>query len=79
MQVEPWKFVGWHAKTSAERADTINTLIHEMTHLVPMSATNRGSYLQDGGQWTWWCDTARLASYAIGDEGEKIWLSSQTR
>jgi hypothetical protein len=70
--IKPWRFSGWMNGSRDERGGMINTLVHEMTHLVERSP-GAGSYFQDGGQWTPWCNENLLVSYALGDAAEDQW------
>lgn len=71
MVVEPWKFINWTTGDNVQRASTVNTLVHEMTHLIRDEARN--SYYQDGMQWTPWCDERKLVSYSLGEQAEAQW------
>jgi hypothetical protein len=74
--IKPWRFSGWMNGSRADRGGMINTLVHEMTHLVERSP-GAGSYFQDGGQWTPWCNENLLVSYALGDAAEDQWSRAQ--
>lgn len=57
----------------AARAALVNTLGHEMTHLIPDPATPTASRFRDRGQSMPWCKGALLISYGVGDIYEQLW------
>jgi hypothetical protein len=75
MSIEPWKLTAFAGGDASDRAGTVNTLVHEMTHLVPDAGG--GSYFQDGWQWTPWCDAEKLVSYNLGNDAETQWTRAQ--
>jgi hypothetical protein len=75
MSIEPWKLTAFAGGDASDRAGTVNTLVHEMTHLVPDDGG--GSYFKDGWQWTPWCDAEKLVSYNLGNAAETQWAGAQ--
>jgi hypothetical protein len=73
MSIEPDKFTNWTAGDRRDRALTVNTLVHEMTHLVRESDTTVWPLFQDEGGFTPWCDADRLVSYALGEIAQEVW------
>ncbi|WP_088307298.1 hypothetical protein [Novosphingobium sp. B 225] len=61
------------AANGAARAALVNTLGHEMTHLIPDPATPTASRFRDRGQSMPWCKGALLISYGVGDIYEQLW------
>ena len=76
MSIEPFKFTDWRGGSQKKRAETINTLIHEMTHLVETTPGSWVSFFQDGWEWSPWCNGELLVSYSLGDIAETQWLAS---
>lgn len=74
--IMPERFTEWMGSDRSLRADMINTLVHEMTHLIEPTPEAGYSYFQDGGQWTPWCKQRLLVSYEIGDKAEDEWLAT---
>lgn len=58
---------------SSQRGDLVNTLAHEMMHLIPAKGDPSAYRFSDDGQSTPWCKRSRLVSYAVGDTVETIW------
>lgn len=58
---------------SAERGDLVNTLAHEMTHLIPAPGDASAFRFADYGQSMPWCKRNRLVSYSVGDTAERLW------
>lgn len=58
---------------SKERGDLVNTLAHEMTHLIPAPGDANGFRFADRGQSMPWCKRTRLVSYSVGDTAERLW------
>lgn len=71
MRIELWKLTRWVSGGRSDRAGTVNTLVHEMTHL--LRDQSDGSYFQDGWQAAPWCDADRLVSYNLGDAAAVQW------
>lgn len=71
MRIELWKLTRWINGSRSDREGTVNTLVHEMTHLV--RSQSGGSYFQDGWQAAPWCDADRLVSYNLGDAAAEQW------
>jgi hypothetical protein len=74
--IRPGRFDEWQGADRLLRVGMINTLVHEMTHLVEPTPGAGYSYFQDGGQWTPWCKQRLLVSYEIGDKAEDQWLAA---
>lgn len=79
MIIDPDRFDNWHDDRQS-KANMINTLIHETTHLVPNKSAYEDSFQ---GFWTkysdegWNNDTclqSTLVSYAVGNIAEDVWL-----
>lgn len=64
----------WQSGDRARRASSINTLAHEMMHLIAKQGTNNRYKFTDAGQSMPWCDRNSLVSYQIGQIVEEIWL-----
>jgi len=70
MAIKKSRFHGWNGEVEA-RADMIETLVHEMTHLVPERGftgdPSDALYLyKDGGHGTSSCPDNQLVSYELG-------------
>jgi hypothetical protein len=74
--IKPDRFSEWLGSEPSDRAGMINTLVHEMTHLVEPTPGAGFAYFQDGGQWTPWCNEDLLVSYALGDEAAAQWIAT---
>ena len=76
--IMPARFEGWLTGGDQNQADLVNTLVHEMTHLVPKEGAPTRFRFTDSGHWTLWCDAEHLVSYGLGDLAETVWLSSRS-
>lgn len=47
MRIEAWEFAGWASGDRKKRAVLVDTLVHEMTHLVPETAGSSVALFQD--------------------------------
>lgn len=74
--IRPERFSEWTGSDRSLRAGMVNTLVHEMTHLIEPTPGAGFSYFQDGGQWTPWCHQNLLVSYEIGDRAEDQWMAA---
>ncbi len=61
------------AANGEARAALVNTLGHEMTHLIPDPAAPTASRFRDRGQSMPWCKGDLLISYGVGDIYEQLW------
>ena len=68
MRLKAWRAGG------ARRGDLINTLAHEMTHMVPATAPGEIFRFQDDGHRKRKRPALELVSYGIGDLVERLWL-----
>lgn len=79
MIIDPDRFDNWD-KNRQSKANMINTLLHETTHLVP----NKDAFSESfDGFWTKYsdegwnkttCPQSGLVSYAVGNLAESVWL-----
>jgi len=76
MRIEAWEFDGWKSGDKTKRAVLVNTLVHEMSHLVPEKAGSGSALFQD--PWKPWCKRRKLVSYNLGDFAEELWLARQS-
>jgi hypothetical protein len=60
-------------------ADLINTLGHELTHLIPEPGNSAAFRFRDRGQSMPWCKRDLLVSYGLGQIYEDLWRESVTR
>jgi hypothetical protein len=72
----PSRINGWIGGKREDRANLINTLVHEMTHLVPREGATLRNLFTDRGNGTSSCPRARLVSYELGRQAELIWLAT---
>lgn len=69
MAIRPSRFDDWRAG-GVRRGWMVNTLLHEMTHLIP---AEDGSRFQDEGHGSASCPNEALVSYAVGHIAQTIW------
>ncbi len=75
--IRPERFEGWRTGDMARKANMVNTLAHEMTHLIPVEDTNNLFRFTDSYNWLPWCSKGSLVSYGVGNLVEEIWLEQQ--
>lgn len=76
------RFEQWASPDANRRAEMIETLAHEMTHLVPEPAQPKVSLFKDSGHVAnptrpGQCADARLVSYGVGKIVKAIWRARQ--
>jgi hypothetical protein len=76
------RFEQWASPDKNRRAEMIETLAHEMTHLVPEPTRPKVSLFKDKGHVATptrsdQCADARLVSYGVGKIVKSIWLARQ--
>ncbi|HEX8223647.1 MAG TPA: hypothetical protein VF605_07510 [Allosphingosinicella sp.] len=64
----------WRVEPSEGRRHLVNTLAHEMTHMVPATDPNELFRFQDKGHAKKARPAVELVSYGIGDLVERLWL-----
>ena len=74
MAIRPGRFDDWRAG-GERRSYMINTLVHEMTHLIP---ADDGSRFQDEGHGSSSCPDRGLVSYRTGELAQVIWNRSRS-
>lgn len=65
----------WRTGDRAVRASVVNTIVHEMMHLIPQPQNSDAYYFRDSGHWLPTCNAKSLVSYGVGDLAEKAWLA----
>lgn len=80
MAIKKSRFQGWNGDAEA-RADMIETLVHEMTHLVPASGftgdPSDARYLyKDDGHGTQSCPDDQLVSYELGRIAREVYKAN---
>lgn len=63
----------WLGPDSPKRGNLVDSLAHEMTHLV-WNDTHKGYRFTDRGHGTGKCTNARLVSYGLGNTARALWL-----
>lgn len=79
IRIRPAQFALWEAATPAEKGAFLNTLAHEMTHLVGMEGDPGTPRFQDSRYWLPWCGADRFISYGVGNLVEELWASGDYR
>jgi hypothetical protein len=67
------RFVGWRSGDPVRQAGVINTIAHEMSHLIFAQDGQSFAYA-DKGHGSQSCPDSDLASYSIGDAAAAVWL-----
>ena len=75
--IMPSRFEGWTGGTKAGRAALVDTLVHEMTHLIPEEGTTDRFRFTDNFHGTWWCRDENLVSYGLGQAAGRLWRAEQ--
>lgn len=75
IKIEPVRIASAANGNGDSAAALVNTLSHEMTHLITANNQPGGSYFTDRGQgWiTFWCKRSQMVSYRTQDIVEDIW------
>ena len=76
IKIMPERFIAAAGGDRAARAALINTITHEITHLVPADGAPSTSRYTDSGYWLPWCSASRLVSYGVGGLAETVWLQA---
>jgi hypothetical protein len=68
--IKPSRIEGWYSSDKKVKAELLNTIAHETTHIISDS-------FRDKGHGTTECLDERLVSYGIGNLVAKLWLNTQ--
>lgn len=79
MRIKPDWFDHAASADRATRARFLNTLAHEMTHLVSPPGRPGAYQFTDSRYWLPWCGRDRMFSYGVGDLVASTWLAAGER
>lgn len=79
IRIRPAQFALWEGATPSDKGALLNTLAHEMTHLVGMEQEPGTPRFQDSRYWLPWCGADRFVSYGVGNLVEELWVSGDYR
>jgi hypothetical protein len=79
MRIRPVWFDHSASPDPAVRALFLNTLAHEMTHLVSPPGRPGAYQFTDSRYWLPWCGRDRMFSYGVGDLVAATWLGASGR